>query len=387
MGVSTKHEGRSRIAILLPDLRGGGAERVNINLANEFVARGFLVDMVVMAATGEMAPLLHPHVRVIDLGVDRMRSVLFPLTRYLRQVRPSSLLACMWPLTVIAPIARIVSKVKTRLIVAEHTTWSADDWYRSALNRLVMSTTTRLAYPMAQGVVAVSDGAADDLSLIARFPRERVTAIYNPVTGGAKLTATSGASTSLAWTMDARPRILAVGSLKPIKGFGSLLRAFAIVRRRLPDAGLLILGEGHERRTLEALVGELELGSCVAMPGFVSDPDAYFREADLFVLSSTGEGFGNVIVEALEQGTPVVSTDCPSGPREILEDGHYGKLVPVANVEALAEAMLDTLAGVHDVTALKNRAADFSVTKAVDAYLDLLLPDWRQLQPVLEGGD
>lgn len=367
-----------QVALLLPDLRPGGAERVNINLANEFVARGYAVDLLLMCATGDLMPLLDPRIRVVDLGAGRMRSVFRPLTRYMREARPSSMLACMWPLTILAIAARAISNTKTRLIVAEHATWSVSERSHEKLHRLNLSTTMRLAFPRADGVVTVSEGAAEDLARIAHLPRNRVAAIFNPIVGGAKPVVVEEIPESLDWATGSHRKILAVGTLKSIKDYATLLQAFAILRRSV-DAKLLILGEGEERASLETLIADLGIGADVTLPGFVNSTEAYYRKADLHVLSSVGEGLPTVIVEALEQGVPVVSTDCPSGPREILDNGRYGTLVPIADPEALAQAMQDALGREHDKAALKARAADFSVSKAADAYLDLLLPDWRQM--------
>jgi len=171
-----------------------------------------------------------------------------------------------------------------------------------------------------------------------------------------------------------------VGGLKREKDFPLLLHAFSRLRNKV-DARLLILGEGDERSALEALIRELGLQEPVFLPGFVPDTVPFHAHADLFVLSSSNEGFGNVIVEALEQGTPVVSTDCLSGPAEILEGGRYGTLVPVGDVEALAKAMEDALTHPHDTEALKRRAQDFDVGRIADQYLDLLLPDRRDKVP------
>ena len=234
----------------------------------------------------------------------------------------------------------------------------------------------RLAFARVEGIVCVSKGAADDLSRITGVSRNRINAIYNPIVGGAKVPA-KDLPAKYAATVG-YPRILAVGTLKTIKDYPTLLKAFALLLRAMPDARLLVLGEGDERTPLEALVQELGIAGNVSLPGFVDNTEAYYDKADLFVLTSVGEGFGNVIVEALEHGVPVVSTDCPSGPREILAGGRYGTLVPVSDPEALAEAMHDALTRTHDKAALKARAADFSVSKAADAYLDLLLPDWRK---------
>lgn len=344
-----------------------------INLANEFVARGHAVDMILLRADGELLPQLDPRVGVVDLAANQMRAAFRPLIRYLRLTRPAALLACMWPLTTVALAAHFVSRVSTRVVVAEHTTWSADRWYLKLMNRLVLSTTMRVSYPLAAGVVAVSEGAAEDLAQVGHLRRERVTPIYNPIVGGAEPTAAQE-EPAVGWAIGPHRKILAVGRLKVIKDYPTLLRAFALLLGS-SDARLLILGDGDERGALERMVVELGISQFVYMPGFSSNPAAFYRTADLLVLSSTGEGFGNVIVEALEAGTPVVSTDCPSGPREILGDGRYGTLVPVGEPEALASAMHAALSRTHDGALLKSRAAEFSVTKAADAYLDLLLPD------------
>src|SRR5690606_15955724 len=168
-----------------------------------------------------------------------------------------------------------------------------------------------------------------------------------------------------------------VGTLKAVKRFDVAIEAFS----RLPaslGATLCIVGEGPERRTLQAKIEELGMEGRVLLVGYRADTVPWYASADLLVLSSDYEGFGNVIVEAMEQGVPVVSTDCPSGPREILEDGRYGRLVPVGDAEALASAMLESLQSLHDYAALKARAQDFAVDKVADEYLDLLLPGWRE---------
>ena len=165
-------------------------------------------------------------------------------------------------------------------------------------------------------------------------------------------------------------RILSVGNLKAVKNQALLIRAFA--RLASPNATLMILGEGALRPELERLATELGVGNRVILPGFQSDPTPFYETANLFVLSSDYEGFGNVIVEALATGTPVVSTDCPSGPSEILEGGKWGRLTPVGDVDALAMAMKTALAEEHDPEALKRRAADFSPAIAARKYLDAL---------------
>lgn len=364
------------ISILLPDLKGGGAERVCLNLANNFVERGFLVDIVLMQAKGDLLPLLDRRVNVVDLEVGRMRHLAAPLARYLRQNRPASILVNMWPMTLLAWVARWKAGSQARLVLAEHTTWSIDPLWHRPLSRWLIKISMRLVYPHSDGVVTVSHGAARELEAIAGLPDGGVRMIYNPIVdpGRARSCVLYLAAE---WLEGPHKRVLTVGALKAIKDYSTLISSFAELSRRL-DAKLLILGEGEERVAIAHQVKQLGLQGRVLMPGFTADPRPYYQRADIFVLSSRGEGFGNVIVEALEQGTPVVSTDCPSGPREILADGKYGTLVPVGDIEALASAMEASLAREHDREALKQRAQDFSVAKSADAYLDLLAPDWRE---------
>ncbi|MBL0351760.1 MAG: glycosyltransferase [Dechloromonas sp.] len=364
---------QKRIAILLPDLRGGGAERVAVNLANTFVQRGYAVDMVLLSATGEFLSELLPEVRVVDLKVRRIRWAIFPLVRYLRSARPTVVLACMWPLTVAVMWARFLARVPMRAVVAEHTTWSRSELLERPTVEWQICSSMRRFFPKADGIVAVSGGAADDLARLAGLDRAAISAIYNPIVGEALARPTATPSEPQAWCAGAHRRILAVGTLKKIKDYATLLKAFAMLRQRL-DVRLLILGEGDCRLALEAQARELAIADSVSMPGFVKDPMPYYRQADLFVLSSTGEGFGNVIVEALAAGTPVVSTDCPSGPREILRDGKYGLLVPVGDAHALAKAMAASLTLQHDRDALMARAQHFTIDKAADQYLALLFP-------------
>lgn len=360
------------ISILLPDLRGGGAERVAVNLANELSRRGYSIDMVLLSATGAFLGDLNPQVRVVDLRVKRFRGTLLPLAKYLRRNKPAALLACMWPLTAIAVLARIVSSMRTRVIVAEHTTWSRSELLRRATVGWQVRITMHLAFPQAAGIVAVSRGAADDLAHFARLERNKITVVYNPLVGSDKA-AERGMLATADWWNGPHRRLLAVGTLTAIKDYSTLLEAFAQLRQKI-RARLLILGEGESRADLEALTRKLGIQKDLFMPGFVKEVAPYFKHAELHVLSSTGEGFGNVIVEALAAGTPVVSTDCPSGPREILCDGRYGRLVPVGDAAALADAMAQSLASTHDREALKARAQDFSIDKATDRYLELLLP-------------
>ncbi|MCA1995460.1 MAG: glycosyltransferase, partial [Coleofasciculus sp. S288] len=219
-------------------------------------------------------------------------------------------------------------------------------------------------------IVAVSQGVATDLARTASLPLERIQVIYNPVVTPELLTRAKEPLDHPWFNPGEPPVILGVGRLVEQKDFSTLIRAFNQVRQIQP-ARLMILGSGREKSRLKALVQELGLEDDVAMPGFVQNPYAYMARSAVFVLSSAWEGFGNVIVEAMAVGTPVVSTDCQSGPAEILDDGKYGSLVPVGDSKAIAEAILSVLSGNSKPVNLA-WIDNFTLKNSTDKYLEIL---------------
>jgi glycosyltransferase involved in cell wall biosynthesis len=360
-----------RIAIVLPDLRGGGAERVGINLAAGMIERGYQVDIVLLTREGELLGSVPTGARVVDLAAPRVRLALLPLVRYLRSAKPDGVIASLWPLTVLTIVARSLSRKATRLVVVEHATLSKSEMLARPTVGWQIRNSMRLLFRKADAVVTVSAGVADDLARFAKLSRRAIRVIYNPIIGR-EPRPTRVPADPAGWCEGTHYRVLAVGTLKEIKDYPTLLDAFARMQSSV-DARLLILGEGECRPLLETQIRRLGISDRVFMPGFVADPAPYFRHAHLHVLSSVAEGFGNVIVEALAQGTPVVSTDCDSGPREILAGGTFGTLVPVGDAEKMAQAMGAALRnGRPDADRLIQRAQDFTIDKAVDQYLSVM---------------
>lgn len=362
-----------KIAVVLPDLRGGGAERLHVNLANDWVERGHLVEFVLMRGGGELCPLLSPKVTIVELSVDRIRQVVRPLRHYLKQARPDIVLSAMWPLTSASVVAWMLSGRHGRLFLSDHNQLSVSCVRELKISPVFLKMVMRITYPFVSGIIAVSQGVKDDLCRLGGFDEARVKVIYNPTATGVSPHRESREVRKQLWGAGYEHHILSIGTLKNQKDHETLIKAFARLSRNF-NAKLTILGEGQRRASLEGLVVELGMRSRVSMPGFVTDPYPWFRTADLFVLSSQWEGFGNVIVEALECGVPVVSTDCPSGPAEILENGRYGRLVPINDSAALAAAMEASLAQTHDRETLMNRAKVFSVRNISDQYLEYCLP-------------
>lgn len=363
---------RPDIAVLLPDLRGGGAERVGLDLAQGFAARGRLVEMVLMRAEGDWIGAIPAGVGLSALGSVRLRSTLRPLAAYLSSRRPRSLLASMWPLTSVAVWANLLVGGRTRVVVVDHNDFTAAPQGATASKRAIMRLTMGASYPLAVKAVGVSQGVAQAVRRFSSLRGPRVQVIYNPIASRSPKPI-EDVGQAEAWLHHRGPRLIAVGSLKRQKGFPVLLQAFARLRREV-DARLLILGDGPERAELHSLRDQLGLQTDVFLPGFKQRPEDWLARSDLFVLSSLWEGFGNVLVESLGQGVPVVSTDCRSGPSEILEGGRHGVLVPPGDPDGLAEGIAAALRRPWDRQALRERAAFFSAERAVDAYLELLLP-------------
>jgi glycosyltransferase involved in cell wall biosynthesis len=361
------------LALYLPSLRGGGAERVMVLLANGFAARGYSVDLVLAKAEGPYIKDVAAEVRVIDLQASRVALSLPGLVHYLRCERPMAMLSAMGHANVVAVAARMLARVSTRNVVSEHANLSISRKNARSIRGRFMRHFLRWAYSRANGVVTVSGGVADDLAPNVGLSRKFIDVVYNPVVMD-ELHNRACLKPSHPWfDSESPPVILGVGRLERQKDFCTLIRAFAKLRET-HDARLMILGEGSLLGELTNEVEGLGLEAEVSFPGFVGNPYAFMRSSSLFVLSSAWEGFGNVLVEAMACGTPVVSTDCPSGPSEILENGKWGRLVPVGDADSLARAMKDSLdEPAHpDVAA---RAAHFSVDRAVESYLKVLLAE------------
>lgn len=354
--------------MVLPSLGGGGAERVALTLVGAFVERGHRVDLVLAEARGELLPLVPPEVRVIDLQAPRLRHAIGPLARYLRRERPDAVQVSMWPLTVVAILARAIARSRARLMVSDHAALSRQ-YAHSPAALAMLRWTIRWFYPLADHRVVVSARAADDLAALSGLPRDRFEVIHNPISPPPSLATTP--EVERLWG-DGEPRIITVGALKEEKNQALLLRAFAKLRGH-PEATLMILGEGPLRPGLERLVKELGIADRVRMPGFSSNPWPYLASADLFVLSSDHEGFGLVLAEAMHAGLRVVSTDCEGGPREILDGGRFDRLVPTGDADALAQAMAAALSEPAAPDRMRERARALAGPAQAARYEELLV--------------
>jgi glycosyltransferase involved in cell wall biosynthesis len=371
----------SHIAFFLPDLSGGGAERVLLTLAGQFIRQGHRLDLVLGRARGDFARQVPEGVRVVNLsstinlpGVAGLALVsLFGLVHYLRRERPDAILSTLSRANILMVLAGKLAHAGSRVILREANTFHNHGWLTRAFMWLL--------YPVADGVVAVSAGIASDLEGLGRLDPGKLKVIYNPV-NLSEIDRQAEQGLEHDWFRRGEPPvILAIGRLVRQKDFGMLLRAFALLREQRP-VRLVILGEGAQAGELQRLAGSLGVADDFLLAGFVANPYRFIRRAAAVAVSSRWEGMINVLIEAIAVGTPVVSTDCHSGPAEILEQGRYGKLVPVGDSEAFARALAETLDHPLAADVLRGRANDFSVDGIWPKYLDFMLrkPGQERLQ-------
>lgn len=359
------------VAIFLHNLKGGGAERMMVNLANGISDLGYRLDMVLCRAQGPYLEDVSQGIRMIDLKSRRTLAAIPRLARYLRRERPEALLSALTHINVAAIAATRLARAGNRLVVSERNTISRDSSVPTTRMARLAYRSVSWTYRFADGIVAVSRGVAEDLARYSGLPRSRIETIDNPVITP-RLLELAARSVSHPWFQAGEPPvILAVGRLVAQKGFSTLLKAFFDVRRDRTTR-LMILGEGPERTRLQTLVHELGVANDVKLPGFVENPFAFMRAATLLALSSRFEGSPNVLVEAMACGTPVVATDCPNGPAEILKDGKYGPLVPVDAPGALADAIRQILDDPVEQSELRRRAADYSADRSAKRYIQVL---------------
>jgi glycosyltransferase involved in cell wall biosynthesis len=406
------------LAFLVRDLGQGGVARSTVRLTRHFLGRGVAVDIILCKDAGPLRSLIPEPARVIvlDRGRPYWRTKLmicrsdpvgfiqllptivrpgrplgsYPLlpslVRYLHQARPDALISALTFQNLLAIAACRLADTGTKVLVSERTTFNQIADHRNDWRTRLLPSLVHRHYQMADAIVAVSDGMADTLARQVNLPRARITTIYNPVVDS-DLLSSAAAPLEHPWFQPGQPPVvLGAGRLQKQKDFPTLIRAFARLRASRP-LRLVILGTGPKRvgaaaqTALKDLASSLGVGDDVDVPGYADNPYRYMARSGVFVLSSAWEGFGNALVEAMACGCPVVATDCPSGPAEILEGGRYGPLVPVGDDAALADAMASVLAAPRHTATLRARAAEFSVERAAGRYEALLFGHPQAAEP------
>lgn len=366
-----------RLIFHIPTLIGGGAERVFVLMANALAERGHHVTLFTWNAGGPNAALRSDAVHLVDLGIPvtgerlgkpRTLAGLWRSARFYRRHKPDAVFSGPEFANLVTALALNLALSPAKFFPTFHAAASipSNDFGSKVAARLAALVAAR-----ATKLVAVSAGIGRDLTARG-VPARKVEVIHNPLPPGIH----DGPRRTYPWqgeleALGQGPVIVTAGRLNPVKDHRTLLAAFAQLRATRP-ARLVIFGDGPLRAELVAEAERLGIAGSTLFPGYVNDPAACYAVADLFVLSSVSEGFGNVLIEAMAAGVPVVSTDAPHGPREILEDGALGPLVPVGDAAALAAAMARTLDAATPADRLRARAAEFEIGVIADRYEALL---------------
>jgi len=358
------------VAFFIPSMSDGGAERVTLNLVNNIASRHKLnVHLVLVHATGPFLSQVASNVKIIDLKSKHTKNSLFKLAKYLSEHKPIAVVTALQQANVVALIAnQLAWRFTTRIIATLHINLSASKKNPTNNKARLLPFLIKHTYRWADQIVAVSNGVADDFSENIGVSRSSIKVIYNPVITSDVVQKATEQPDHRWFGGDSPPVVLAAGRLGEQKNFGLLIEAFNIIKD-LTNANLLILGEGEQRESLQKKINECQLQSRVELHGFVSNPYSYMSKAKVFAMSSIFEGLPTVLIEALYCGANLVSTDCPSGPREILQDGKLGGLVEVDNAQQLSKALLDAIQDSNEKNVTNNAWHQFRVNEVADSYV------------------
>lgn len=357
------------VLIFLPSLEGGGAERVAATLANAWTEAN-KITLVLASKTGPYLDDLSPHVEVVGLGTERISRSVLKLANVIRKRKPDVLFSTLAHANIAAAMARLLSGPhRPGLFVREAIAASSLSGASSGIGQRLIDLLRGPAYKSADGVICLSLGVEFDLVTNFGISEKKTHVIYNPLDLGL-IAERSRAPKPELYREIAGPIILSAGRLSYQKDYSTLLRAFARVLDER-QATLVILGEGEDRQDLEAEVERRGLGGRVIMPGFVDNPFVYMRHAQVFALTSRFEGLPNAMLQAVAVGMPIVSTDCPSGPFEILHKGTYGWLAPVGDDKLVAEGLLAGLAGQLTTVPESVVAETYEANRVAERYLSV----------------
>ncbi len=363
--------GNARISVFLHTLDYGGVPFSMMALANELAARGYHAEIVVLHGGGPSEHRVSDAVRVVDLNCSRALFALPALRRYMVEAKPDVLISAQFHINAVAIAASLLlPSRRIRVIASQHSAMTlssrdSDRWLTTTTPWLA-----KLAYRLPDHLVCVSEGVRNEMIQELGVSPKRAVTIHNPIVTHDAMSQLRESPALPPFGGSDEPLIVTAGRLSPEKDLETLFLALAELRRHR-SARLLVLGDGPAREGLERLARALGIQDSVHFAGFVDRPLGYMRQAQLFVLSSIYEGFGNVLAEALLCGLPVVSTDCDFGPREILGAGRWGHLVPIRDPHALAEAMQLALASPPPPERQKQRALEFTDERSADRYEEL----------------
>lgn len=354
-----------KLAIFIPNLRFGGAERVVIDLANFWSSNGFEVDLVVFDLSGEYSSQVSPKINLVNLNSGRMLTAIVSITGYLRNTNADIVWVNLWPLTAFVLFCKLLVRRNLRVFVTHHNQLKSSYVKGSPLREVIVRLTLSLIYRNAAGVSCVSKGLCGELGEFSLSMRVSPKVIYNPL---ARRDVSRGYLPRANWISAGILKVLSVGELKTQKNHELLIDSIAFVKK-YREVECVIVGDGVLKGHLQKKIDGLGLTDVIRLVGYCADPFPWYRTADVFVLTSDYEGFGNVIVEALSVGLPVFSTNCKSGPAEILEDGKFGKLFKCGDSEGIARGLINFNSTEVNKRLLIGRSLDFDVEKISTQYI------------------
>ena len=364
----------NHVAFFIQDFAGGGAERMMINLANGFKTAGYDVDLLVVRTSGPYRDLVRKDIQIIELPAHKVLFNIFKLAEYLKKSEPVALYSTLKHVNIAAIIAARLSRAKTKIVIREAS--NLLNSFNRNLFQKIAYLLVPFIYKRADVIVAVSKGVAESIRDYCGIDINRIRILPNPSITDDIFEKANVVPTHPFFDKLDKQILLGVGRLSYQKNFQSLIKAFSQLKTEGYDQLLLIIaGEGDDREELESLIKLLGLEKEISLPGFISNPYSYMKHSQVFVLSSRFEGSPNVLVEAMVCGASIVSTDCPSGPREILEDGTLAPLVELDNVEALKEGIIEALLKIdskkHKDLLLK-KAYQYHVSNSVKGYEEII---------------
>tara|TARA_B100000212_G_scaffold89261_1_gene65453 strand:- start:27714 stop:28835 length:1122 start_codon:yes stop_codon:yes gene_type:complete len=367
-----------KIAFFIPKLTYGGAERVIIDIANNLSKRGYLIDIVLAKGGKIYLEEISPSVNIINLNSKSTILSFFNLSRYIQKSRPNGIISALSHANCVVLLSRKFVNNNTKVVVSERNISYRNTFNKIGFKRFILDLLIKYLYPEAKCIVTVSEGVRESIINTYKFKRDHVKAILNPCDfqkiNNLKSKCMLNSKIINGFKSENQKIILSVGSLTIQKNYSLLIKAFKIVSQEI-NCKLIILGEGPERSKLDELCRNLAIDSnSIYMPGFIANPFPYMKACDLYVMSSLWEGLPNVLIQALACKCNIISTDCDAGPREILEDGKWGRLIKVNDTNGLANAMIEELSSKNQKSFNSGigNLNRFNIDKVTNQYLEAL---------------
>lgn len=361
------------ICFYLSELTYGGAEKVVINLANFLVNNNYRVTILTLNNKNDFKEFINSKVELVSLNSINIKNSIIPYYKYLKKNDFDFVFSNIWPINLISAFFKILG-LKTNMILIEHCNLSEEFRKKSFFFKFLQNISIYIFYRFADKIISVSRGVQDDL-IAKGAPKNKSIVIYNPLFNSSNSNIKNNIEEKkyLNWNKEVCYKIISIGQLKKQKNIPNLIEAIDILNKKnFLKFKLLILGDGEERSDIEFIIKNKNLQDLVTISGWVKNPLKFLQTSDLMVLSSDYEGFGLVILEALSMGINVVSTDCKSGPSEILEHGKYGFLAKVNNPQSLAEKIIDAINYPISKKILKQRSSIFSLEEIGNKYIQIL---------------